>query len=129
MHVFDQQPCAHKRPTNSPGTWPLSMQVTREVGQECLQLVEQQRIDGGLLGAGHSWVARPGEEAGAGMPGGPGGASESTRTAAPAHTSVGRGTLVLPAATRMAVLLTAAILLMILLLHAHFFDPQLSSGG
>jgi hypothetical protein len=35
----------------------ICLQVTREVGQECLKLQEQMR--GGLLGAGHSWVAAP----------------------------------------------------------------------
>ena len=29
-------------------------------GQECLALVEQQRIAGGLLGPGHSWVGPSG---------------------------------------------------------------------
>lgn len=33
-------------------------QVTREVGQESLKIQAQMR--GGLLGTGHSWVARPG---------------------------------------------------------------------
>lgn len=35
----------------------LPVQVTREVGQECLKL--QERMRGGLLGAGHSWVGPP----------------------------------------------------------------------
>lgn len=36
---------------------PPPPQVTAEVGQECLGL--QERMRGGLLGAGHSWVASP----------------------------------------------------------------------
>lgn len=46
---FATTPC-HTRP-----------QVTAEVGQECLTL--QERMRGGLLGAGHSWVASPLEPA------------------------------------------------------------------
>lgn len=42
-------------PTDAPS------QVTREVAAECLQLLSGQA--GGLLGAGHSWVAGPGEPA------------------------------------------------------------------
>ena len=42
-------------PTDAP------LQVTHEVAAECLQLLSGQA--GGLLGAGHSWVAGPGEPA------------------------------------------------------------------
>lgn len=46
-------------------------QVTAEVGQECLTL--QERMRGGLLGAGHSWVASPLDSSA-----GPGGPAESS---------------------------------------------------
>lgn len=48
--------CPHATPNTLP-----RLQVTSEVGQECLRLQEQMR--GGLLGAGHSWVASPLEPA------------------------------------------------------------------
>ena len=42
--------------------WPtLRTQVTAEVGREALALVDARRLGGGLLGAGHSWVAGPSE--------------------------------------------------------------------
>ena len=44
----------------SPSTSPAP-QTTREVGQECLKLLTAGR--GGLLGAGHTWLAGPADAA------------------------------------------------------------------
>lgn len=73
---------AHPNPTPAPHL-PCSLpcpQVTAEVGQECLKLQEQMR--GGLLGAGHSWVASPLELAAAPEASSEAGGSDAAQPAA-----------------------------------------------
>ena len=57
-------------------------QITREVGQECLGQIERMR--GGLLGVGHSWVGGGGNAAPAAGP-------SSSEPAAPARTDAPAG--------------------------------------
>ena len=76
----------------SPGCCPplaTSLQVTREVGQECLKLQEQMR--GGQLGAGHSWVAAPAADSAAGSSSAGAGTSAAAAAAIPAAEAAAAG--------------------------------------
>lgn len=102
---MQRQKCARIDGCAAHSPLPAHVQVTAEVAQVCLALVDGMR--GGLLGVGHSWVAGPGEAADpSSVPG-----SDAAAPVATAVVAAHRGWLVpFPASLRLRRALMALLL-------------------